>query len=195
MIVNHQFSNSPIYFPTWDIDKLFLGTFNPSCGQQLDYYYRRKVNGFWKILKHYDYNNKYNFNDFNQLKGFMTDKCFGCIDVIRSVDFPDIKEKKICGTGYTDNNLFTVKGFTREYIFEDIKNYIIRNNITNVFSTWGVRNNPKEFNILLTDFKVFCTQNEINYTPLDSPSGRLYKGPNIDRININWWNSLDQYFQ
>ena len=101
MTIEHQFLRSEYFFPNWNINTLFLGTFNPICGEQLDYYYRRSFNGFWKILKHYDENEIYNFTDFNQLKRFMIDKKFGCVDIIRTVTFPDVDGQKICGNGYT----------------------------------------------------------------------------------------------
>ena len=65
MIIEHQFLHSEYFFPKWNVNTLFVGTFNPICGEQLDYYYRRKFNGFWKILKHYDESEIYNFSDFN----------------------------------------------------------------------------------------------------------------------------------
>jgi hypothetical protein len=155
MIIEHQFLNTEYFFPNWKIKILFLGTFNPICGEQLDYYYRRSSNGFWKILKHYDKTDIYNFNEFNNLKKFMIDKKFGCVDVIRRITFPDKDKDKICGNGYTDNNLFKTKEYYREYNFEEIKKFILKNKVNNIFTTWGCRNNPKEFRNLLIDFQTF----------------------------------------
>ena len=121
MIIEHQFLYSEYFFPKWNVNTLFLGTFNPICGEELDYYYRRSFNGFWKILKHYDENEIYNFTDFNHLKRFMIDKKFGCVDVIRTVTIPDVYRPKICGNCYTDNNLFKTKQYYRQYNFEQIK--------------------------------------------------------------------------
>lgn len=194
MTIEHQFLRSEYFFPNWNINTLFLGTFNPICGEQLDYYYRRSFNGFWKILKHYDENEIYNFTDFNQLKRFMIDKKFGCVDVIRTVTFPDVDRQKICGNGYTDNNLFKTKLYSREYNFEQIKKFLLHNKVKNVFTTWGCRNNPKEFRNLLSDFQTFCHTHGILYVQLNSPSGRMYRSDNINNININWWTNLDRIF-
>lgn len=193
MIIEHQFLHSEYFFPNWKVNILFIGTFNPICGEQLDYYYRRSSNGFWKILKHYDENEIYNFTDFNHLKSFMIDNKFGCVDVIRSVSFPDVDRPKICGKGYTDNNLFKTKLYSREYNFEQIKKFILDNKVKNVFTTWGCRDNPKEFRNLLIDFQSFCDTNRILYVQLISPSGRMYKGDNINNINVNWWTNLDRH--
>jgi G:T/U-mismatch repair DNA glycosylase len=194
MIVEHQFLHRDYFFPNWSVNTLFLGTFNPECGEQLSYYYGRNSNGFWKILKHYDLDNRFDFSDFQELKRFMRLRRFGCVDIIRRVSFPDLDRDKICGNGYSDGNLFRIRNYERDYNFEQIKNYIIQNDIMNILTTWGNRENPMEFRNLLNDFKIFCSQNEINYTPLPSPSGRLYKGDKIYTINNSWWNILDQIF-
>lgn len=194
MIIHHQFIHSHIRFPIWEVDTLFLGTFNPSCGQQLDYYYKRPQNGFWKILKHYDVNNDYDFNNIDSLIQFMTIKGFGCIDIIETLDFPDEFDNQVCGQGYSDSILFTVNGFIRTYIFDQIQEFIIQNNVQNVFSTWGTRNNPVEFRNEVNGFQLFCHQNNISFTRLKSPSGRLYRGGGIDSINNNWWENLDPIF-
>ena len=195
MRIMHQFLNSEYFFPNWKVETLFLGTFNPSCAEQLDYYYRRRLNGFWKIIKHYDTENTFNFQDFNNLKRFMVNKKFGCVDVIKSVTFPEEDKNKICGQGYTDDNLFKVNNYTREYNFDSIKNYVIEQNVKNIFTTWGKRCKPLEFGILLADLQNFCSINGIRFCQLKSPSGRLYRGNNIDTINNNWWTNLDPIFQ
>ena len=123
----------------------------------------------------------------------MIDNKFGCVDVIRSVNFPDVDRPKICGKGYTDNNLFKTKLYSREYNFEQIKKFILDNKVKNVFTTWGCRDNPKEFRNLLIDFQSFCGTNRILYVQLISPSGRIYKGDNINNINVNWWTNLDRH--
>ena len=124
----------------------------------------------------------------------MIDKKFGCVDVIRTVTIPDVDRPKICGNGYTDNNLFKTKQYYRQYNFEQIKKYILDNKVKNVFTTWGCRDNPKEFRNLLSDFQSFCYTNEIIYVQLNSPSGRMYRGNNINNINLNWWINLDRIF-
>lgn len=187
MTVQHQFLDSGYFFPAWEVDTLFLGTFNPLCGEQLDYYYRRRSNGFWKIIKHFDSLNEFDFSNFQELKEFMTLKKFGCVDVIRCVTFPEVDRNEICGNGYTDDNLFKVKNYSREYNFEQIKRFISEQNITNIFTTWGNRDKPKEFRTLVTDFEIFCSNNQSNFNKLKSPSGRLYKGEEINRIHSNWF--------
>jgi hypothetical protein len=195
MIIKHQFFNSEYFFPNWKVNKLFIGTFNPICGEKLDYYYRRKSNGFWKILDRYNSQNQ-ELKDFtfSNLKKFMINKEFGCVDVIRSVSFPKIDKDKICGNGYTDSNLFKVKEYIRDYNFEQIKEFIHKKSIKYVFTTWGNRCNPKEFGDKVMDLNNFCSHNGVVFIHLNSPSGRLYKGDKVNTINSNWWNNLDSIF-
>jgi hypothetical protein len=195
MKINHQFLDKKYFFPNWKIKTLFIGTFNPECGETLDYYYRRKHNGFWSIL------NKYNSPkmcltklQFDDLKKFMVENKFGCVDVIKSISFLDENKENICGKGYSDSNLFTVKGYNREYNFEEIKTYVKLNKVQYVFSTWGKRCKPKEFRMKIEDFQNFCSINGINFIHLDSPSGRIYKQNNKENINSNWWENLDKLF-
>jgi hypothetical protein len=191
MIITHQFLAKPYFLPNWEVDTLFIGTFNPSCGTPLDYYYQRKFNGFWKILKYYDLNNSYDFSNFEDLKSFMCLKRFGCVDLIRSVSFPDSDKNKICGNGYSDDNLFKVGGYKREYNFRQIKEYILSNKVKNVFSTWGIRIKPNEFRDHLIDFASFCSSNNVTFINLKSPSGRLYRGSQKPDIDNNWRDNLD----
>ena len=191
MTIQHQFLDSDIFVPNWEINTLFLGTFNPICGEPLDYYYRRKSNGFWKIIKHFDSQNEFDFTNFEDLKKFMTLKRFGCIDVIRSVTFPEVDKNKICGRGYSDDNLFRIKNYSREYNFDYIQTFTLERGVSNIYTTWGCRNSPKEFRNLLSDFENYCNVNQVRLVNLKSPSGRVYKGEEIQRINSNWFYHLN----
>ncbi|WP_289060370.1 hypothetical protein [uncultured Zobellia sp.] len=48
--INHQFLNMPFYTPDWEISHLFLGTFNPEGGDNVNYFYGRSKNKTWKLL-------------------------------------------------------------------------------------------------------------------------------------------------
>ena len=50
MITNHQFKKKEFYLPNWEVEYLFIGTFNPSGGEKVPYYYGRKKNRFWELL-------------------------------------------------------------------------------------------------------------------------------------------------
>lgn len=191
MKILHQFVNEEFYFPNWKIKFLFIGTFNPICGEKVDYYYRRKYNGFWKILEKYNPNHEFDFSTFKGIKEFMKEKKFGCIDLINSVTFPDHDKNKICGNGYTDDNLFRVKNYMREYNIDRLLGLIEENKISHIFSTWGSRDNPREFRNIVQEVNQLCINNNIVFENLSSPSGRLYRGNNINIINQNWYDKLD----
>lgn len=48
--MEHQFKKKMFYLPKWEVEYLFIGTFNPSEGKKVPYYYGRKKNRFWKLL-------------------------------------------------------------------------------------------------------------------------------------------------
>ncbi len=194
MKIIHQFAKEEFYFPNWKTKFLFIGTFNPICGEKVDYYYRRKYNGFWKILEKYNPNLKFDFSTFNGIRKFMIKKKFGCIDIINSITFPNHDKNKICGDGYSDDNLFRVKNYKREYNINGVKRLIEGNEISHIFSTWGNRNNPKEFRNIVKELNQLCNNKNIVFENLSSPSGRLYRGSNIKIINQNWYDNLDDLF-
>ena len=63
-----------------------------------------------------------------------------------------------------------------------------------IFSTWGNRNNPKEFRNIVKELNQLCNNKNIVFENLSSPSGRLYRGSNIKIINQNWYDNLDDLF-
>ncbi|MBK7571717.1 MAG: hypothetical protein IPI10_08860 [Bacteroidetes bacterium] len=196
-MINHQFLNTEIYIPQWTVKFLFLGTFNPEGGAVLDYYYRRPSNGFWKILKlYFDPYNNIPIDTYEGLVAFMKKFGIGCIDIINTVECPDHYVERIIGQGYSDAALFTVNGLTRHYNFENIQNFISNQSIKPfVFSTWGQRENPADFFEAKSGFLQYCDLNNIPFTSLASPSGRVYRGINIPIINENWHDSFDNCLQ
>ena len=197
MIINHQFLNTERFIPQWPVKFLFLGTFNPQGGAVLDYYYRRPLNGFWKILKlYFDPYNTFPINTYEGLVTFMKTFGIGCIDIINTVECPDHFAENIVGKGYSDTALFKVNELTRHYNFENIQDFISNQSIKPfVFSTWGQRENPVEFFESKNTFLNYCNLNNIQFTPLSSPSGRMYRGKNIPLIVENWHDALDACLQ
>ncbi len=48
--IQHQLITNQHYIPTWKINYLLVGTFNPNGGEQVNYYYGRKTNMTWKLV-------------------------------------------------------------------------------------------------------------------------------------------------
>jgi hypothetical protein len=174
--IDHQFLDSEFFLPTWKIQTLILGTFNPSCGEEIDYFYGRCQNNFWRTIEaisNCDY--RWFQNNFDRKLKFMKENEFGCTDIIKSIVISDYVERKdICGSGYSDQILFTAKKCKLTYHFEEIKSFIEKNNVTKIINTWGKRESPVDFKKHVADLRSFCKQNNVLYIyDCPSPSGRL----------------------
>jgi hypothetical protein len=60
--MNHQFYYADFFIPTWDIKYLFLGTFNPSEGEKVTYFYSRN----------YNFKKSINFKSYSQIMILMS---------------------------------------------------------------------------------------------------------------------------
>ena len=174
--IDHQLLDSNHFLPSWEIKTLVLGTFNPSCGEKVDYFYGRCMNNFWRICEEiYNLDYMYFQNQFDRKLNFMIENQFGCTDIIKKVQvYENINVKEICGSGYSDQILFTAKKCTLEYNFKEIKSLISNSNITTVINTWGKRESPKSFLDEINDLELYCISNNIQFIrKCPSPSGRL----------------------
>ena len=174
--IDHQFLGSKFFLPNWKIQTLVLGTFNPSCGEETDYFYGRCQNNFWRTIEeisNLDY--RWFQNNFERKLKFMKENEFGCTDIIKTLVISDLVEQKdICGSGYSDQFLFTAKKCTLTYNFQEIKLFIKEHNVSRILHTWGKRETPALFKNHIDDFKVFCEQNNVLFfDECPSPSGRL----------------------
>lgn len=175
-LVEHQFLDSEFFLPYWPVHTLVLGTFNPNCGEKTDYFYGRCQNNFWRIIEEiHNLNYRWFQNNFNRKLKFMMNNEFGCTDIIKTVLISDeINIKEICGSGYSDQILFTRKKCKLTYHFDEIKAFILKNNVQKVIHTWGNRDAPSEFRNHINEFKTYCFQNSVKFIEnCPSPSGRL----------------------
>ena len=182
MRINHQFLDNDFFFPNWEIDTLVLGTFNPECGEKTDYFYGRSKNRFWRAIEVITGNENYYFlNSLIRKKKIMIEKKFGCIDIVKFIEIDKTYKDKICGNGYSDSALFTLKNVNANYQFDDIKNYSVEKKVKKIIYTWGKRNSPNIFKSQIEDLKAFCRIHKIefiNNCPSPSPRSRN----NIDII-------------
>lgn len=131
----HQFHKEDFYVPKWTIRHLFLGTFNPSGGQKVNYYYGRDSNRTWEILSkisgvHFDPSNFYSFQKLLEKYGI------ACMDLIHSVKAPEERINRILGEGYKDTEIIN-KSTLRAYSTNSIVNVIKANPNAAIYSTWG----------------------------------------------------------
>lgn len=174
--IDHQFLNSKFFLPNWKIQTLILGTFNPLCGEETDYFYGRCQNNFWRTIEeinHLDY--RWFQNNFERKLKFMKENEFGCTDIIKSIIILEGAQRKdFCGSGYSDQILFTAKKCSITYHFEEIKSFIKKNNVSKIINTWGKLKGPADFKKHLVELETFCNQNKISYIKdCPSPSGRI----------------------
>lgn len=176
MKINHQFLNHGFFLPNWRIETLVLGTFNPECGEITDYFYGRKRNRFWRAIEALaGKENNYFQNNLNRKKNVMEDYKFGCTDIIKSIKINENYKNSVCGNGYSDGALFTLREVEATYQFEEIKKYLLSNNVKKVINTWGMRKNPKIFLNQVNDLETFCNEHQIIFIrncPSPSPRAR-----------------------
>lgn len=130
--IPHQLPN---ILPDYPTKILFLGTFNPKCGEPVLVHYGRKRNKTWTILsaileESFDPNSA-SIHEKMKMHGI------ACVDIIQSIEAPENFLQGIFGKGYSDAKLFA-KSVTRNYIdIDKLNDFIAKNNEICVFSTWG----------------------------------------------------------
>jgi len=186
MKINHQFLNEAFFIPDWEIEYLFLGTFNPEGGEKVNYFYGRESNFTWKILSEIFENDFYPY-DTNNFSNFIKQlelKKIACMDIIKSVEFDEktYDEMRIKGKGYKDSNIINNK-VIREYSTVEIISIIKKNKNVKIFTTWGNGSNLKEWRTELIKLKDFTT--------LKSPSkaARVPKGLSKFNYVLEDWKS------
>lgn len=153
IIENHHFSKKDFYFPKWEVEHLFIGTFNPSGGETVPYYYGRKRNRFWKLLSQVlnielDPNTDTFFENIKKYK-------IGCIDLIHSVKFEEKYKDFILGKGYKDSVLFK-KDIEKTYNTSEILKFISKYNLTQIYFTNSGSSLNKEQKLELKKINDVC---------------------------------------
>jgi len=180
--IKHQLQKKEYYTPTWGINYLFVGTFNPEGGELVNYYYGRPKNQFWKLLS-IIFNDDFNPNSPDFFKKIKKHK-IGCIDMIAEIEAPENKVASITGEGYSDSKIINTC-VTRTYNTSEILKIIASNPNIKIFSTWGKGPKLKEW------------RNEIqkteNIIPLVSPSMAAKVASGVKKFDYmlkNWTNKI-----
>lgn len=142
MEIEHQLKHRDFYIPNWPLKYLFLGTFNPSGGEEVNYYYGRGRNRLWELLSNiFSTNLDPRRGDF--LSTLKTYK-IGCMDMIDSISIPENQLDFVLGKGYQDSKIINNK-VERMYNTKTILRVIERNHNIKVYSTWGKGSTLKEW--------------------------------------------------
>jgi hypothetical protein len=141
-IIEHQFKKENFFIPKWGIKHLFIGTFNPSGGEGVNYYYGRERNKTWELLSViFKEELDPKTSDFSiKLKKHG----IACMDLIDTVKADKNQISKILGEGYKDSEIIN-NSVKREYNTKQILNVINSNPSIKVYSTWGKGSILKEW--------------------------------------------------
>ena len=134
--VRHQLEDEDWFIPDWELKALILGTFNPECGDAVDYFYGRSRNQLWPLVSHCvgrDLHPNQGDDFFIALKA----EGIGCMDLLRSIHVPEERKGEICGKGYSDQKLFRGAN-QRTYMTDEILAVIEGNQGVCVLPTWGL---------------------------------------------------------
>jgi len=178
---NHKFKNRKFYFPKWELDYLFIGTFNPEFGEDVPYYYGRSRNNFWKIISKIFKTTIAPYDD-DFFKKLIEIK-LGCVDLVDSVTYDKVLyHDKINGKGYDDKILFKKKNnIKKNYNTIEIVNLIKKNNLSKVYITNKGGVFLKEQKEELELIKNNC---DVIYLPSPSPIHTNRVG--IEKVISNW---------
>lgn len=180
--VPHQLLDNQHFSPGWSCRALVLGTFNPSGGARVNYFYGRYGHPFWEVISGLCGKSDKKYFHHAIADGadshvhLMREKKFGCMDIIRGVRTSSENLSRIQGEGYSDQNLFNVGRVQRQYNFDQILAFIeMTPEIKFIINTVGERfdrPNPMELVVELRDFKNQLRAKNIDF--ISCPSASAY---------------------
>jgi len=133
--IRHQFETKDWFIPDWKLKVLILGTFNPQCGDTVDYFYGRKKNQLWSLVSQC-LGKELHPNQGGDFFTMLREEGIGCMDLVRSIRVPDEIKDEICGKGYSDQMLFRETN-QRTHMTDEILEVIEKNPDVRVLPTWG----------------------------------------------------------
>jgi hypothetical protein len=182
-IIFHQLRNNPIYVPEWRTSHLFLGTFNPTGGDRVNYFYGRDKNQTWKIISEI-FRDNFNPSDIKSFFPLLKKHRIACMDMIDSIEASEHQIHQVVGKGYKDSAI--INGSVRRVYNTAIINKVITENPgVNVYSTWGNGSVLAEWKFEVTKLGKII--------PLVSPSlaARVPKGESkFAYMLIDWGNKI-----
>ncbi len=192
MKINHQLLENEYFIPNWNINHLFLGTFNPEGGEKVRYYYGRKKNQTWPILAKIFSDNRLLLESsdvefFTSLK----DNGIACLDLIKYVECNEMERDFIIGKGYSDSKIINKK-VKREYMIDEIIKIIKANEKCVVYSTWGKGSNLKDW---LKQVEKISQEKTIIRLVSPSLIAKVPKGENkVEFIERQWKSKINSNY-
>ena len=180
-IDTHQLKDKDFFVPDWNVNHLFLGTFNPSGGDPVNYFYGRLKNKTWELLSIIFKTelNPCKFNFFDELKK----TGIACMDMISSVEVDVSEIEYVIGKGYPDSKIINNK-VKRIYNTNEIISIVEKNPGVKVYSTWGIGSKIRDWTN-----EINRIENVHKIIKLHSPSmaARVPKGSNKFEYMLEDW--------
>ncbi len=176
--IQHQLTTNQHYIPSWEMNYLLVGTFNPTEGEQVNYYYGRKSNMTWKLISTI-FGEEINPKNSNFIQLLKKHK-IGCVDLISRVTCDETMKPYIIGKAYSDSKIINKK-VIRAYNTNAINELSKSNQNLKIFTTWGKGSNLKEW--LLEVEKLNINSNLLS----PSMAARVPKGVNKFNYVLRDW--------
>lgn len=174
MACKHRFIEQ--LFPDWELEYLFVGTFNPSWNfnnaSQADYFYGRSRNNFWCILPKVFGGESLKNNTLQHKLSYIKHKKIGITDIVKTVINADEQKQqdiKNLTSGFSDNIL---NRYELEFNTESIKTLIEKNSKTlkGVYLTRSTLNGINQIANQWYEIVTFCKNHSIATHTLKTPA-------------------------
>lgn len=193
----HKFININDYVglvPSWDYNKLIIGTFNPSndfhSKNSANFFYQRSKNYFWDVLPKF-YNDSIKKDDINSQINFLKKNKIGITDILISINDANVNDKSHVELISTvlDKDIEKFNSFT--WNTENILAELDKGRIKYVYFTKLGNNNARvSENSFENQFRIvekYCSENKIYSYRLHTPSGMgLGRGKRVDTLYKKW---------
>ena len=187
MSCEHRFLNELI--PDWEIEHLFIGTFNPSWNKnnsiQSNYFYGRIRNNFWCILPQVFGGNNLKNEKLETKYDYINLKKIGITDLITKVVNAEIENPEDVLKLTTKFSDQVLNSYQLEFNTSNIKELILRHKKTlkGVYLTRSTLSGISQIANNWNEIENFCKQNSIYTAKLKTPANY---GGGCNRKSIDW---------
>jgi len=177
---NEHLENHYGLLPSWDVETLIIGTFNPDVNfhpeNRAMYFYGRSKY-FWQILPAFKEMNSIENENIHDQISFLKNLKIGLTDILTEIRDADISNTEHVRRIKTVKDNELEKFNNLQWNTQNIKKFISEKNIKAVYFTLLGKElilNPLEntFEFQIRDIEEFCKNNSIKTTRLFTPSGQ-----------------------
>lgn len=181
--IKHQLLSLNQATPDYEVRHILIGTFNPECGEKVDYFYGRVKNFSWRLISKI-FKDDFDICNYDDFQEKLRKHRIACFDIINEITFEEKLKDKILA-GYSDSNIIN-NNVKRKYntaflikLKEKFPNAVF-------YSTWGKGSQLKNWKDELEQLP--------NIVPLASPSpvARVPKGEKKFEFALRDWTAKIQ---